>query len=113
MVDGVKYVREVLQSPSLARVLDGKMWPDLIESDAGLVEHARQNMNTMWHPIGSCRMGTDEHAVVDAGLRVRGVDGLFVADSSVMPQITSGNTNAPTLVIASKAVDALRSALAA
>ena len=113
MIEGLKYVREVFRSPSLARVLDGKVWPDLDESEEGLVDHARRTMNTMWHPVGSCRMGVDEHAVVDAGLRVRGVENLFVADSSVMPKITSGNTTAPTLAIASKAVDIVRSALAA
>ena len=113
MIEGLKYVREVFPTPSLARVLDGKVWPDLDESDVGLVEHARSNMNTGGHPVGSCRMGTDEEAVLDADLRVRGVEGLFVTDSSIMPRITSGNTAAPTLVIASKAVDTLRSALAA
>lgn len=113
MVQGLKYVRDVFKSPSLAGVLDGAVWPALDESDDGLIRHTRETMNTMWHPVGSCRMGADDDAVVDAGLRVRGVDDLFVADSSIMPRITSGDTMAPTFVIASKGVDAVRSALSA
>lgn len=113
MVQGLKYVRDVFRSPSLASVLDGAVCPALNENDEGLMRHARATMNTMWHPVGTCRMGADDGAVVDGGLRVRGVDNLFVADSSVMPRITSGNTTAPTFAIASKGVDAVRRALSA
>jgi choline dehydrogenase len=75
-----------------------------------LLEQAARVANTIFHPVGSCRMGlaSDVAAVVDARLRVHGLDGLVVADASIMPAITSGNTNAPTMMIAEKAAALLR-----
>ena len=77
----------------------------LVEDDEALADHIRHNVAGTFHPVGTCRMGADEAAVVDGALRVRGFDGLRVADASVMPSITSGNTNAPTVMIAEKAAE--------
>jgi choline dehydrogenase len=81
--------------------------PDAV-GDLALAEHVRQRAQTLYHPVGTCRMGSDRLAVVDARLRVRGVDGLRVVDASVMPAIVGGNTNAPTIMLAERAADLLR-----
>ena len=79
-------------------------------SDKDLDAYIRQNAITLYHPIGTCKMGQDELAVVDPSLRVRGMSGLRVVDASVMPYIPSGNTNFPTMMIAEKAADIIRAA---
>ena len=78
------------------------------QSDAELEDWIRENADTIYHPVGTCRMGTDPQAVVDAQLRVHGVPGLRVVDASVMPRIVSGNTNAPTIMLAERAADFMR-----
>ncbi|GGC76222.1 GMC family oxidoreductase [Chelatococcus reniformis] len=101
VVQSVHAIRKVMAQESLSPVIEEEMEPGPgIRSDAEIAEWAKRAVTTMWHPVGTCRMGQDERSVVDARLRVRGVDGLRVIDASIMPTITSGNTNAPTQALA-------------
>jgi choline dehydrogenase len=106
VVAALRLGRELLRQPALrpydpVEVTPG---PDAGD-DAALLAHARATGFTQWHWVGSCRMGTDERAVVDPALRVRGLDGIYVADASVMPTLVSGNTNAAVVMIGEKAAD--------
>lgn len=104
-VAALRYTRRVMQAPALRDILEPELSPGLdVQSDDDLAYHARRALTTMWHPVGTCRMGSDDNAVVDADLRVNGIQCLRVIDASVMPNITSGNTNAPTMALASKGV---------
>jgi choline dehydrogenase len=101
VVESVRAIRKVMAQESLAPVIEEEIEPGpSIQSNAEISEFAKRAVTTMWHPVGTCRMGQDARAVVDARLRVRGVDGLRVIDASIMPNITSGNTNAPTQALA-------------
>jgi choline dehydrogenase len=82
----------------------GEIVPGNVDA-AGLEGFIRSQASTLWHPAGTCKMGQDEQAVVDPQLRVRGVEGLRVADASVMPTVTSGNTVAACFMIGAKAAD--------
>ena len=82
---------------------------EALQSDEQLQEAAARIGTTIFHPVGTCRMGQDKDAVVDAQLRVHGVPGLRIADASIMPRITSGNTCSPTLMIAEKAAQLILS----
>jgi len=79
-----------------------------VNSDEEIREVIRQRTDTVYHPVGSCKMGTDDTAVVDPQLRVHGIEGLRVIDASIMPTLIGGNTNAPVMMIAEKAVDMIR-----
>jgi choline dehydrogenase-like flavoprotein len=108
MVAGFKITRRLLQAPSLARWLGRDLFTAGIDDDEAIRDVLRRRCDTVYHPVGSCRMGSDSASVVDPELRVRGVEGLRVIDASVMPSLIGGNTNAPTVMIAEKAVDLLR-----
>jgi choline dehydrogenase len=104
----VELVREIGRQPALAEWTAEELYPGpSVRTRAELREYVRRTVVSYHHQVGTCRMGQDEDAVVDPELRVHGVDGLRVADASVMPFITSGNTNAPTLMIGEKASDLL------
>jgi choline dehydrogenase len=79
-----------------------------VKSDAEIEEFLRNELETLYHPVGTCKMGNDALAVVDAQLRVRGIDGLRVVDASIMPRVPAGNTNAPVMMIAEKAAEMIR-----
>ncbi|HUA78656.1 MAG TPA: GMC family oxidoreductase N-terminal domain-containing protein [Acetobacteraceae bacterium] len=105
-VAAMRLTRRIAVAKALARFEPEEFRPGpAAESDADLVRAAGDIGTTIFHPVGTCRMGSDSQAVVDERLRVHGLSGLRVADASVMPTITSGNTNAPTIMIAEKAAD--------
>ena len=98
--------RRIARSPALADYIVDEYMPGAgIDGDEALLEFARENGVTIFHPSGTCKMGSDAQAVVDARLRVRGLDALRVVDCSVMPTLVSGNTHAPAVMIAEKASD--------
>jgi choline dehydrogenase len=106
LVRGIEISRELVHTRAFDALRGRELAPgDAITDRAGLAGYVRANASTVWHPVGTCRMGSDRDAVVDARLRVHGVAGLRVADASVMPTITCGNTNAATIMIAEKAAD--------
>jgi len=108
LLRGVRRARDILAQPALAA--HGQEWARSAkaQSDAELEAWIRANADTIYHPVGTCRMGRDPLAVVDARLRVHGVPGLRVVDASVMPRIVSGNTNAPTVMLAERAAAFMR-----
>jgi choline dehydrogenase len=109
LIEGLREARRIAAAEPLAGQLNGESIPGLgAQTDAELERHARNTGAGVFHPVGTCRMGPGSDAVVDADLRVHGLLGLRIADASVMPQITSGNTNAPTIMIAEKAADLIR-----
>ncbi|MCK5909772.1 MAG: GMC family oxidoreductase N-terminal domain-containing protein, partial [Caulobacter sp.] len=110
-VAGLKWARKIGEAPALSPYVDHEMDPGAaVASDAQLLEFARLAGSTIYHPVGTCQMGHGPMAVVDDQLRVRGLEGLRVVDASVMPRLVSGNTNAPTIMIAEKASDMIREA---
>jgi choline dehydrogenase len=106
LVRGIEIAREIVeQAPFDAyRGPELKPGPDF-QGRIGLEQYVRDNVELLYHPVGTCRMGSDDGAVVDPQLRVIGAEGLRVVDASVMPRVVSGNTNAPTMMIAAKAAD--------
>lgn len=104
LVKGAKLALELIKHESLRQYTQEILAP-LDESEAGLIEHIKRSVETVYHPVGTCKMGNDDMAVVDSNLRVRGISNLRVVDASIMPTIISGNTNAPCFMIAEKAAD--------
>lgn len=100
----IRMGREIMNAPSFRHLHGGEVFPGAdVVSDAGLGDYVRAFGKTDYHPVGTCRMGHDDLAVVDPALRVRGIEGLRVADNSIMPSIVSGNTNAPAIMIGERA----------
>ncbi|SJM93017.1 Alcohol dehydrogenase (acceptor) (fragment) [Crenothrix polyspora] len=106
LVAGVHWNLEILYGHAFDDIRGVELSPGInIRDEAGLADFVRRTASTTWHPTSTCRMGIDTTAVVDPTLRVNGVSGLRVVDASIMPTIVSGNTNAPTIMIAEKAAD--------
>ena len=109
LVDGVKRAREIARQDALSEYVGREVWPgEDAQTDEEIAQHVRDTCHTVYHPVGTCKMGDDEAAVVDDELRVRGVEGLRVVDASVMPTLVGGNTNAPTIAVAERAADLIR-----
>ena len=108
-VAGLKIARDILERPALDSYRDVEFVPGPdCRTDDELLDHARRVGGTVYHPVGTCKMGNDPMAVVDDRLRVHGIGGLRVVDASVMPRLVSGNTNAPVIMIAEKAADMIK-----
>ncbi len=110
---GVRLSHRIVQSPALAAYEPRDRYPIDLADDDALDHLIRSRADTVYHPVGTCRMGADAESVVDPTLKARGVDGLWVADASVMPRLVSGNTNAPSIMIGERCADFVHAALAA
>lgn len=110
LMRGARIMFRIFEAPAFAGVAGSYLYEGPECSDEALIADIRARSDTIYHPVGTCRMGTDDQAVVDPQLRVYGVEGLRVADASVMPNLISGNTNAPSIMIGEKAADLIRAA---
>jgi choline dehydrogenase len=106
MIAGVKMIRRIMSTaPIASRVIEEEIPGPMVETDEQILQWMAMTGNSAHHQAGTCKMGRDRLAVVDERLRVRGVERLRVADASIMPHLTSGNTNAPSIMIGVKAAD--------
>ena len=105
LIKGAKITRTILEAPALARYRHQEVHTKDGMSDAEWETYIRSRADTIYHPVGTCKMGVDDMAVVDPQLRVRGLEGLRVVDASVFPTLIGGNTNGPTIMVAEKAAD--------
>ncbi len=111
VIGGLRFVRRLFAAPALARYCGAELLPGAaVETDDELLDYARQKGSTVYHATCTCKMGNDQMAVVDDQLRVHGLDRLRVIDASVMPTVTSTNTNAPTIMIAERGAELIRRA---
>ena len=108
LMAGARMVERIMAAPSLTPWRGKQLYPN-DGSDSALIADIRARADTIYHPVGTCRMGGDDLAVTDPSLRVHGIAGLRVVDASVMPRLVGGNTNAPTIMIAERAADLIRS----
>ena len=109
LLAGMRFTREIFASPALTQHSVEETLPGpAVQTEDALIEYARRFGNTIYHPVGTCRMGQGPSAVVDERLRVQGIDGLRVIDASIMPTLTTGNTNAPTIMIGEKGAIMIR-----
>ncbi len=106
MIEGLKCIRRIMAQPAMARYVESEFDPGAqAQSDDEILAYIRNRGTTCFHPTTTCRMGSDPRAVVDERLRVNGFSGLRIVDASIMPTVPSGNTNAPTIMVAEKAAD--------
>jgi len=110
MIAGTRLIRRLAETQAFGAVIDKRIMPAESEgeddtTDASLLTHIRNNAWTVFHPCGTCRMGMDAGSVVDERLRVRGMDGLRVADAAIFPNVPSGNTNAPSIMVGERGAD--------
>ena len=112
MIKGVKAMYRILETPPMTKYNGKDRHPVDLNDDAAIEALIRARSDTIYHPVGTARMGSDDEAVCDPRLRVRGVEGLYVADASIMPKLVSGNTNAPSIMIGERAADFIRADLA-
>jgi choline dehydrogenase len=110
MLLGLKKTLSIMQSKAFDTIRADMVYPLDINDDAQLIEFIRQTADTEYHPVGTCKMGQDDMAVVDSELRVHGVQNLRVVDASIMPSIITGNTNAGVIAIAEKAANLIKQA---
>ena len=103
-LEAMRITRRIMTAPPMRDIANDEIAPGVnIQRDDELLDWVRYNAETTYHPVGTCKMGSDPMAVVDDQLRVRGIEGLRIADASIMPTLTSGNTNAPSIMIGEKA----------
>jgi choline dehydrogenase-like flavoprotein len=108
-IEGVKLMRDVMQQSAWKKFVSRELLPGMdVRTDAEVEAYVRRMGRTCYHPVGACKMGVDAMAVVDPELRVHGIAGLRVADSSIMPSLVSSNTNAPSIMIGERASDLVR-----
>jgi choline dehydrogenase-like flavoprotein len=105
LIKGARLTKRILEAPALARYRREDLYTSSSTTDDQLLGQIRARADSVYHPVGTCRMGIDDMAVVDPHLRVHGIAGLRVIDASVMPTLIGGNTNAPTMMIAEKGAD--------
>lgn len=113
LIEGFRITRELMRAPAMKAHWTHEIWGTNANSDAEIEALLRQRCDTVYHPVGTCKMGVDEMAVVDPQLRVHGIEGLRVVDASIMPTLIGGNTNAPSMMIGEKAAQMIRAGLAA
>ena len=110
MLEGFKLTRRLMDAPALAALRERELYSAGLDADEQILEELKNRCDTIYHPVGTCRMGSDALAVVDAELRVHGIAGLRVVDASIMPSLIGGNTNAPAMMIGEKAASLIRAA---
>ena len=112
LIKAFRQMRSIFEAPAFDPYRGEPGWPEALpETDEDIAEYIRSDIGTTYHPVGTCKMGVDDMAVVDPTLKVHGLDGLRVIDASIMPDIVGGNTNAPVIMIAEKGADMILASL--